>query len=61
MITIANGRWVSEPIACDSAAGSRPSDASSAVISTGRSRCETARRIVSSSLPGVARAPAARR
>ena len=42
MITMANGRWVSEPMACDSAAGSSPSDARSAVISTGRRRCETA-------------------
>ena len=42
MMTMANGRCVSEPMACDSAAGRRPSDASSAVISTGRSRCDTA-------------------
>ena len=37
-ITTANGRWVSEPMACDVAAGSRPKDASSAVIAKDRNR-----------------------
>ena len=37
-MTIANGRCESEPIACDSAAGSRPNVATSIVIMIGRSR-----------------------
>ena len=49
MMTIANGRCVSDPIACDMAAGNSPSDARSAVISTGRSRCDTACRMAGSS------------
>ena len=47
MMTIAKGRCVSDPMACEVAAGKRPSDASSAVMSTGRSRCETAWRMAS--------------
>ena len=34
---MANGRWESEPIPCDVAAGSRPSIATSIVIMMGRS------------------------
>ena len=44
--TTASGRWVSAPMACDSAIGSSPSIASNAVIRTVRSRvklpCSTA-------------------
>jgi hypothetical protein len=36
-ITIANGRCESEPMSCDSAAGSNPSVATSIVIMMGRS------------------------
>ncbi len=36
-MTIAKGRWESEPMACDSAAGSKPSVATSMVIMMGRS------------------------
>ncbi len=55
-ITIANGRCVSDPMLCDSAAGSRPIDAGSAVIRTGRSRPATARSTVSGVASGFARA-----
>src|SRR6266849_1137102 len=37
-ITTANGRWVSEPMPWDSAAGNKPNPAISAVIRIGRSR-----------------------
>src|SRR5579863_6658469 len=37
-ITIANGRCESEPMACDNAAGTRPSVATSIVIMIGRKR-----------------------
>src|SRR6267378_2454538 len=37
-ITTANGRWVSEPMPCDSAAGNKPSPAIRAVIRIGRRR-----------------------
>ena len=37
-MTIANGRCVSDPMPCDSAAGSKPRPAISAVIKIGRSR-----------------------
>src|SRR5260370_1112328 len=36
-MTIAKGRWESEPMACDSTAGSKPSVATSMVIMMGRS------------------------
>ena len=38
-MTMANGRCESEPMACESAAGSRPSVATSMVIMIGRKRC----------------------
>ena len=37
-ITIANGRCESEPMPCDVAAGTRPSEATSIVIRMGRKR-----------------------
>ena len=42
MITTASGFCVSEPMPCESAIGSRPSIASSAVISTVRKRTQRA-------------------
>ena len=37
-ITMAKGRWESEPMACESAAGTKPKVATSMVIMMGRSR-----------------------
>ena len=48
-ITTANGRWVSLPIPWESAAGTRPSAARLAVISTGLSRSRAPARMASSS------------
>ncbi len=48
-MTIAKGRCESEPMACDSAAGSKPSVATSMVIMIGRSR-RTAPSIAESSI-----------
>ena len=48
-ITIANGRCESEPMACESAAGSSPSVATSMVIMMGRS-LRTAPSIAESSM-----------
>ncbi len=47
---MAKGRWVSEPISCESAMGRRPSIASMAVISTVRRRCMEPWRTASTTL-----------
>ena len=47
MTTIANGFCVCEPMPCDSAAGKRPSVATSVVIRTGRNRRSAACRAAS--------------
>ncbi len=47
MITNAKGRWVSDPMPCETAAGTRPSPASKAVMSRARSRMLTPLRMSS--------------
>ena len=49
MTTVASGRCTSAPVPVASAIGTKPSDATSAVISTGRSRVSAPRTIASSS------------
>ena len=48
MTTVASGRWTSAPVPVAIAIGIKPSDATSAVISTGRSRPSAPSRIASS-------------
>ena len=47
MTTVASGRWTSAPAEVASAIGRKPSDATNAVINTGRNRVSAARRAAS--------------
>ncbi len=47
MTTVASGRWISAPVSVAMAMGTKPSDATRAVIATGRSRVMAPSRIAS--------------
>ena len=49
MTTVARGRWTSAPVPVASAMGRKPSEATSAVINTGRRRVRALSRMASSS------------